>query len=57
MAIKQFLNLEGEEVDDDLQIIVDEITKSYSVGDRTHETDEEDIVIPKVGYSEAMKAL
>ena len=57
MAIDQFLNPQGEEVDDDLEVIVDEIAKAYSVGDRTHETDEEDIVIPSVGYSEAMKSL
>lgn len=27
------------------------------MGDRTHETNEEDVVIPMVGYSEAMRAL
>lgn len=46
MAIEQVLNPEGEEVDDDLDVIVDEIAKAYSVGDRTHETNEEDVVIP-----------
>lgn len=49
MAIDQFLNPEGEEMDDDLEVIVDEIAKVYSTRDRTHETDEEDIVIPRVG--------
>ena len=56
MAIRQFLNPQGEEVDDDLEVIVDKITKAYSTGDRTNETDEEDVVIPRVGYSKAMKA-
>lgn len=49
MAINRVLNLEGEEIDDDLEVIVDEIAKAYSIGDRTHETDEENIVIPRVG--------
>ncbi len=49
MAIDQFLNPEGEEMDDDLEVIVDEIAKVYSTRDRTHETDEENIVIPRVG--------
>lgn len=49
MAIDQFLNPKGEEMDDDLKVIVDEIAKVYSTRDRTHETDEEDIVIPRVG--------
>lgn len=57
MAIKQFLNAEGEEVDDDREVVVDEIATLYSVGDKTHETDEEDVVIPQVGYFGAMKAL
>ena len=57
MAIRQFLNPQGEKGDDDLEVIVDEIAKAYSIGDRTHETDEEDVVIPRVGYSEIMKAL
>lgn len=57
MAIDQFLNPEGEEMDDDLEVIVDEIAKVYNTRDKTHETDEEDIVIPRVGYSETMKSL
>ena len=55
MAIRQFFNPQGEEVGDDLEVIVDEIAKAYSTGDKTYEIDEEDIVIPRVGYSEAMK--
>ena len=56
MAIGQFLNLQGEEVDNDLEVIVDKIAKAYSIGDKTHETDEEDNVIPRVRYFEAIKA-
>ena len=57
MAIEQFLNPQGGE-EDDLEIVaMDEIAKVYGIGDKTHETDKEDIVIPRVGYSEAMKAL
>lgn len=57
MAIGQFLNPQEEKVDDDVEVIVDEIVKAYSTGDRTHETDEEDVIIPKVGCAEAMQAL
>lgn len=57
MAIGQFLNLREENVDDDMEVIVDEIAKAYNIGDRTHETDEEVVTIPKVGYSEAIQAL
>lgn len=44
-------------MDDNLESIVDKIAKSYSVGDKTHEPDEKDVVFPKVRCSEAMKAL
>lgn len=57
MAIGQFLNLREENIDDDMEVIVDEIAKAYNIGDRTHETDEEVVTIPKVGYSEAIQAL
>lgn len=57
MAIDQFFNPQGEEVDNDLEVTVDKTPKAYSIGDRTHKTDEEDIAIPRVGYSEAMKVL
>lgn len=57
MAIAQFLNPQEEKVDNDVEVVVDEIVKAYSTGDRTHETDEEDVIIPKVGYTEAMQAL
>lgn len=57
MAIGQFLNPQEENVDDGEEVIVDEIAKAYSIGDRNHETDEEDVIVPKVRYSEAMQAL
>ena len=57
MAIGQFLNPQEENVDDGIEVIVDEIAKAYSIGNRTHETDEEDVIVPKVGYSEAIQAL
>ena len=44
-------------MDDDLVVVLDEITKAYSVGDRTPETDNEDLIILKFQYSEAMQAL
>ena len=39
------------------EIVVDKIVKAYSVGERLYETDEEDVIIPKVGYGEALQAL
>lgn len=56
IAINQFLNPEGEEVDDDLKVIMDKIAKAYSIGDRIYEIDKENIVMPKVGYFEAIKS-
>ena len=44
MAIGQFVNPQVEEVDDHLKVIVDEIAKAYSTGNRTTETDEEGVV-------------
>lgn len=57
MAVGQFLNPQREKVDDNLEFIVDEIAKAYNTSDRTHETDEKDVIILKFGYFEAMKAL
>ena len=57
MAIGHTLNPQGEKIDDNLAVIVVEIAKAYSIGDRTYETNEEDVVIPEVRYSEAMQAL
>lgn len=44
-------------MDDNLEVIVDKIAESYSVEDRTHETDEKDIIILKVVYFDVIKAL
>lgn len=57
MAIGQFLISREKNIDDDVEVIIDEIAKAYSIGHRTHERDEEDVTVPKVGYSEAMQAL
>lgn len=57
MAIRQFLNSSEEEVDDESNEIVERIAKTYNTGDRTHETDEEDIVIPRISHAEALQAL
>ena len=54
MAIGQFLNPSEEEVDDESDEIVEVIAKAYSIGDRTHETDEEDVVMPRVSHAEAL---
>lgn len=52
IAIRQFLNPHEEKLDKDLEIFVHKIVKVYSMGDRTYETDEGDVIIPKVGYFE-----
>lgn len=57
MSIDQFLNPLDESIDDTAEIVVDEIAKAYSVGERLYETDEEDVIIPKVGHGEALQAL
>lgn len=57
MAIGQFLNPIGKEIDDEFDEIIEGIARAYSAGDRTHETDEEDVFIPKVSYAEALQAL
>ena len=57
MAIGQFLNPSEEEIDDESDEIVEGIAKAYSIGDRTHKTDEEDVVIPRVSHAEALQAL
>lgn len=56
MAIGQFHNPQKEKVDDDLEVIVDKIAKAYNIDNRIYETNEEDIIISKIEYSEAMKA-
>lgn len=57
MAIKQFLNSSKEEVDDKFDQIFEKIVKTYNTGDRTYETDEEDIFIPRISYAEVFQAL
>lgn len=36
MAIKEFLNSEYKKVDDDLEVILNKIAKSYSIMDKTY---------------------
>lgn len=57
MAIEQFLNPQEENIDNNVEVIIDEIAKAYSIGNKTHEMDEKDVIIPKVGYFEAIQAL
>ena len=57
MSIDQFLNPLDKSIDNMAEIVVDEIAKAYSVGERLYETNEEDIIIPKVEHGEALQAL
>lgn len=47
--------LARKKIDNNLEIIVDKITKTYNIGNKIYKTNREDIVIPKVGYSKAIK--
>lgn len=57
MAIRHFLNPSDKEIDDESDELVKAIAKAYSTGDRTHETDKEDVIIPKISYAEALQSL
>ncbi len=57
IAIGWFKNPVGEEEDDESDMIVEGIAGAHSAEHRTHKTDEEDMVIPKVSYAEALQAL
>lgn len=57
MTIAQFFNLQKKKVDDDVKVVINKIVKAFSMDDRTHETDEENMIIPKIGYTKAMQAL
>lgn len=57
MAIGQSLKPQRKKVDNNLEVILDKTAKAYNTGDRIHGTDEEYVVILRVGYSEALKAL
>lgn len=57
ITINQFLNSKEEKVDDNLEVIVNEIAKAYSIESRTYETDKKDIIIFRVEYFEIIKSL
>lgn len=50
MIIRQFLNLNKEEVDNNSNKIVKLMAKSYNTEDRRYKTDEENIVIPRISH-------
>ena len=56
MGLGWFLNPVGE-VDDKSDKMVEGVAKASSAGDIIYEPDEEDVVIPKVSYAEALQAL
>ena len=57
MSISQFLNPAEEEVYDSDEVIVDDIVNAYSTEERRYETDEEDIMEPRVRMKEAIEVL
>lgn len=57
MTTGQFLNPKKENINNDVEVIVDEIAKAYSIGDKTNEINQQDLIISKVSYLEVMQAL
>lgn len=55
MAIGQSFNLQEKDIDDNLKIIINKTVKAYNTSDRIYKIDEEDIVIPKIGYFKGIK--
>lgn len=49
--------MKKKEVDDNLEVIVNEIAKAYSIENRTYKTNKKDIIIFKVEYFEIIKSL
>lgn len=57
IAIRQIFNLQGEKIDKNLEVIMDEIAKAYSIGNRNYKINEEDVIIFKIRYSKVIKTL
>lgn len=57
MVIRQFLNFNKKKIDDKSDKIVEKIAKAYSIENKTHKTDEQDIVISRLSYTKAFQAL
>ena len=57
MDIQTFLNPADEVVEDSDHQIFEDITEAYSKGNRLYESDEEDVIVPKIGTKEALEAL
>lgn len=57
MTIELFFNLQEKKVDNDVEIIIDEITKADIISNKTHKTDKKDMIVPKFEYFEAIQAL
>ena len=57
MDIHMFLNPADEIVEDTDHQIFEDITQAYSTGNRLYESDEEDVIVPKISAKEALEAL
>ena len=57
MVIGQFFNSLNKNINNDTKVIVDKIVKVYSIGNKTHETNEKDVIVPKVSHLEVMQAI
>lgn len=57
MVITQFLNPQEEKIDNDVEVDIDEIIITYSMTNPIHKTDDKNVIIAKIGYTEAIQAL
>ena len=57
MSITQFLNPQEEDVYDTEEVLIDDIVNSYSREERAYETNEEDVIMPRIRHNEAILAL
>lgn len=57
MKIRQFLNFKYKNVDNDIEIVIDEIIKAYSISNKTYKIDKKDVIMPKIGYLKIMQTL
>lgn len=54
IAVTQFLNLQEDKVDNDMEIVVNKIVKAYSISNQIYETDKDDVIILNVRYIKAI---
>lgn len=54
--MKQFLNLQKKNVDNDIDVILEKIINVYNIDNRTYVADEKNVIVPKICYLKTMQA-